>query len=444
MSKCQDDSYLEDTPIEEAQKKSKPKKDNLKKKIKYKGFTVNHRFNSTEDELKEKHTKKYLKKLYNKLRKIKKGKSKVAASKVVEEDLELPSSEVIAEAAKVVLNQFPYEKIEGYNSVVFDDENFLNTDMIIDDFDNFTESDIEPNNEILDDYYSQNLDYLVLEEIAQNPQIYDNTVMSKTNNELLIAACTILAMEPNGYGWVRGSIAYALAGSGAKAASKDFYPLLDGADTRRDAYRHILWNSLLAQYYFTISSKAPRIGFAKLVTDAREEGLCANSNAIDSREMDYHNNFIGRKIWDDNTDYITFLGWNIGLSKPRTSHLKNLVHAKVEKESCFIITKYPDGSLGYTPAEAKNKILSVYDNIAVYLLGDIAPRQYITQTTYDYSACGGGGVMETSTNTSKDKTLMQGAKVAIADDDDCVQLVYTLTTLNACFHSKDPNYDPYY
>ena len=106
MSKCQDETYLEEVPTQELEIQSKSKNEKSPKKIRYKGFTVNHRFNSTENDLKEKHTKKYLKKLYNKLRK--KGKSKTSFSKTVLEELELPGYEAILEASKVVLVQFPY------------------------------------------------------------------------------------------------------------------------------------------------------------------------------------------------------------------------------------------------------------------------------------------------------------------------------------------------
>lgn len=341
MSKCQDDSFLENLPVEEIQNKNKSGKEKVKKKIKYKGFTVNHRFNSTELELKEKHTQKYLKKLYNKLRKNKKVKSKVASSKVETVVLDLPNPEVILEAAKVVLNQFPYEEIENFNLVgSFDDENTLNLDMISRDFENFTEVDIEANNEVLDEYYSQNLDFLVLEEIALNPQKYniDNTIILKTSNEFATYYCTLNLMIAGDYGFVRGTFSYFLAGTRADDSSTNYYSNFESSDSRRDAYRHILWNSLLAQYYFTISSKAPRLGFAELVTNAREQWPCGGSNAIDGKEMDYHNNFIGRKIWNDNTSYRTFWGWNVGLRKPSTSRLKDLAYAKVEYQSCLIVT----------------------------------------------------------------------------------------------------------
>lgn len=380
MSKCQDDSYLDNqVPIQEVLQKSKTEKDKGRKKIKYKGLTVNHRFNSTENELKEKHTEKYLKKLYNKLRKKhRKKKSNGVASKIEEIDLELPNYEVIFEASKEVISKlsFPYEPLEGFSNLVYYDINET-VEIIKSDFNGFTEVDIENNNEILDDYYSQNLDYAVLEEIATNPLKYENSILGKSNSsEFWIATCTMARALTHGYGLVRSTIAYSIAGPKSKSEASSKYLNLVGSNDRRGAFRHILWSALLAHNYFTISSKSKRIGFSNLVTTKRET-TCSDGigNALDGREMDFHNNYIGRQIWDQNTTYRYLFGWAVGLKRPHTESLINLVFVKVEEQSCFIVKNETSNSIFYYSInDTKNEILNVNQNIAVYIKGPIAPR----------------------------------------------------------------------
>lgn len=331
------------------------------KEIYYQGFLVKHRFGTTEEELKEEHSLEYLKKLYNRL-KNKSSKSTHAKSTYTE--AELPGPNAILEASKVVLVNFPYEKIEGYNLVNLQLSNDLDVNMITTDFTNFTDQDIHPNNAVIDQYYSQNLDYLVLQEIANNPTIYDgldNQNLARKNifREFLIYVCSIAQATANNYGYVRGSIACVLAADRADTSSTNYYPNLDEANSRRDAYRHILWNSLLAQYYFTVSSKANRVGFATIIATAREAAICLGNNAEDSKEMDFHNNYIGRKNWGDNTTYRKVFGFIVGLRKPSTSQLKDYALHTVEKVSCLIVKTHPTNtspSVNYSVEQTKQAI----------------------------------------------------------------------------------------
>lgn len=59
----------------------------------------------------------------------------------------------------------------------------------------------------------------------------------------------------------------------------------EDASVPEDAYRHVLWSYLLTRQY---GAK-----FAQTVTDAHEQGDTGNTPA--EREMDYHNNAIGRR-----------------------------------------------------------------------------------------------------------------------------------------------------
>lgn len=273
MSKCQDDTYLEEFSKEETLKKvildtTLSKKTEKQKKIKYRGFEVDHRFNSTEDELKEKHTKKYLKKLYNKLRKKKKA-NKSSAYKTID-SLDLPSKEAIFEAAKVVVHNLPYAALDGLTLTYFDPNSTTDINMIKTDFIGFDENDINANDQIIDEYYSQNLDYLVLEEIANNPNLYDHlNTTNQSKSEFEIAACTIALAIPK-YGLVRTTIAYSIAGPKADVEAPLQYPIIGSSNTREDAFRHIYWNALLAQNYFTLVSKSKRANFALFISGLRE------------------------------------------------------------------------------------------------------------------------------------------------------------------------------
>lgn len=434
---CQDnffeDEIIEKTTEETLLEKSNQTSSKSKKKIKYKGYTVNHRFLSSEKELKEKHTKKYLKKLYNKLRKKYKENNKVASREV---EVELPGEEAILEAAKIVLHQFPYEKIEGYNGYGLEDEGLINVNLIKTDFSEMSNIDIENNVEIIDDYYSQNLDYMVLDEIAQHPELYNINAKSP---ETAIYIFTMGQLIANGYGLIRSSIAYSLAGKNSRESSENYYPNIGASNTREDAYRHILWNSLLAQYYWTIlPSKTRRINFAHIVASSRE---VVSNNEIDSKEMDYHNNFIGRHLWDVNTGYRRIFGISIGVKLKSTSELKDIMHNQVEGYGCFIIKDHKQGfeNFDLNELQVKNKILATGIYTPVYFEGAIIPRTYRTTITYDYSDCDG----YLSDKSNKIKESDRVTSLILQEDQDCAKEVYTTVPVNACFITDAPNYNPY-
>lgn len=336
------------------------------------------------------------------------------------------------------MHEFPYEINTDYESNNFNVSRELNANMISNDFDFVNEYNFEDNSDIIDEYYSQNLDYLVLDEIASKPEIYDNLLFAKS--EGIIASCTILFLGFE-YGFVRSTIAYLSATPKAKSDADSYYNSnFTGANDRKDAFRHVLWSALLAQYYFTISSKTKRINFAKAVTDARESyPFCGTKNEIDSREMDYHNNAIGRELWSSHTTYRKFLWIKIALNRPKTADLLTYAYNKVERENCFILKDHPSGTtFDFNIQEVKGKIESLNDNTVVYFNGPIVPRRYVTQTAYDYSNCNDD--VEFSENIH-DVNIH-----ANLDDDDsfeCPKIITTTIALNACFISKDINFNPY-
>jgi len=366
------------------------------------------------------------------------------------DDVELPNGEVVVEATKVILPSFPYEQIEDHVILNRADSDFVDVDMIKNDFPDLSYAEIETNAAIIDSYYSDNLDYMVLNEVAVNPGIYSNigTKKQKTSNTNLSEfernLCLIVEALDNSYGLVRSSFAVSLASLRARSSRTSpgaYYALVSESDSRRDAYRHMLWNSLLAQYYFTISSKATRIEFAKTIANAYEEGMCSSSNNVDTREMDYHNNVIGRKIWNDNTGYRTIFGATIGLNRTSTSHLKNLVLEKIEKHGRYIITDHANISYNYNDIEAKELILLTNVDTPVYIVGDIAPV-YETAIVQEFYDCNEGAIAP----KQKNKEMLLLGKAPIEDEEigDCVRNVFVYTPVYQQFITKDTSYNPYF
>jgi len=460
LSNCQNTDFEEIVQEEQLLGKKKPDKF-----IYYRGLKVKKRFKASEKELKVKKDKKSLKALYNRLRKEARKGSKTQGKKSKMsyeiddeplEDVELPTPEMLVEAAKVVLNQFPYEEIENYAVIYRPGKEFLDEEMIRDDFSNLSDSEIEANEDIVNDYYSENLDYMVLDEIANNPGTYNGLGTNyqknaKSNGEIAIALCTINAASDDGYGYVRSAISYLLATDRADDSSTNYYAIrgVEPYNTRRDAYRHMLWNSLLAQYYFTISSKLPRLQFAEFVTNTRESTLCnATQNPIDGRAMDYHNNYVGRKIWNDNTSYRTIFGVTWGLNRSTTSHLKDLVRESVEWDGVFIVKKHPYYvesdpnyyNFSYSTQQTQIEVLNISPNKPVYFEAPIAPARFIASIeleTYDCEDNGDDFIPKNSNNT--------GNLFSIVPDEggDCFREIIVYTPLYSSFITKDANYNPY-
>ena len=146
------------------------------------------------------------------------------------------------------------------------------------------------------------------------------------------------------------------------------------------------------RYYVSlINDVSIRTDFAKAVTDAYE--FCGQ-NKGDSKQMDFHNNAIGRKIYADNTDVVKIGGLPIALNEPSNTLIKSLARQYVEKKSCFLRKSVDNESANrdYSSSEIKNQILEQDDNTVVYFKGTIASPwiDYVLQETYVYMDCEDG------------------------------------------------------
>jgi hypothetical protein len=365
------------------------------KLIDFKGLLVNHRFATPIEDLEKEHSLKFLKQMYQ-TSKFEVAKRKGISFKT--NNSELPSAALIVESAKKIIEEFPYglipeDAIQEIDSSVKLEKSEQNREMIKADFPTLTEQEIQENIDLIDEYYEQNLDYTVFNDISENEQEYTGRIANKNSNfsysqkggrPCVANLVKIVFKSFVPFNLIKGTIAIMLATPKASVSAGNYYPDVygdyygysggGGSNTRGDAYRHTLWNALLADYYFTISAKNPRIGFAKLVTDTYEN---CTSGEVDSKEMDYHNNAIGRKIWYDDTTYVTFFGGNTGLNTPSTSRIKDLVREAVDKKSCFLKKTILNGAnKDYEDAEIKAKILQEPSDIIVYFEGTIAPSRY--------------------------------------------------------------------
>lgn len=276
------------------------------KRIQFKGLEVNHRFASSVEDLRDKSYDDLLE--FYKKERVMYLKSKGISSK---QQISDPTLEAIVKIVDENLTKFPYATENTSEEGKWR--------MIKEDFPTLGDKEIQDNIDVIEEYYYKNLDYLVFSELAKS-----------NNNELLHRRGgyygNLRCIRRRG-AFNRGdgvSMALALnafyhASKEAERFSKAAYPRMASGNTKRDAYRHIIWSALLCKYYRTISSKAPKLRFSKAIGDANE--VCGG-NRPDAKQMDYHNNAIGRSLYNRHTHYRKFLWMKVGLRSPSISKLK--------------------------------------------------------------------------------------------------------------------------
>ncbi len=313
----------------------------------FKGLPVKHRFSAPIAELEKTHDYTALKKLYN-------SKRRAAASKkgiAYKGEEELPSAEIIVEAAEERLNEFPYRENE---------EAEMNLEMVQEDFPTLTGEEIEVNMDVIDDYYSQNLDYEVLADVAEDENLQAKIltaaktesrdwgrfwcVVRKFQTPQYVIGAFGYGISTGEFSYIRSVIALYYSNRAVGYSVQSVFGHFAYDNTQRDAYRHVLWSVFLAKYYYTISSKSARLRFAEAIGNANE--ICTD-NPEDSKYMDFHNNAIGRKLFDDNCSYRTkrVLWWRVtyGLNVPSESTLRSRTESFVH--SGYFIDKDFDKSL---------------------------------------------------------------------------------------------------
>ena len=318
---CQDDTNVDKATVAETPSL-----------INFKGLPVNHRFATPIQDLETNHTEGNLKIMYNK---AKNSLAKKNGSSYKTIEVALPSPEIIVAATNSVIDQFPYENNNDENSSV-------NMTMIENDFPTLTSEEIANNIEIIDDYYSQNIDYVVLNEAVKlQSSTNKSSKTQKTASGFGDAWCTLTKFQnpwnivvpiATNFLFRTGEFSYVKAVYSLYVSQADATTFAEQeygttSDNKGDAYKHLMWSSLLAHNYFTVSSKSTRLRFSEAISYAYED---CSINKADAREMDYHNNYIGRKLWDDNCGYRKIFGRPVGLRRPEISTLKTKAKELVE------------------------------------------------------------------------------------------------------------------
>jgi hypothetical protein len=287
----------------------------------FKGIPVNHRFKTSIVNLEKDASDKF-----NFILKEKRIKNGINYARKGVETLDV---EKFSEAVDESFKYFPYQE-EGFD-----------LEMVKRDFPTLSEEQIAVNSEEIDSYYSRNLNDMVASRYVDYddndddwhgggsnynptpPKMPAITDLKQAGEDT--AACTLRELSIDWWD-VKRYVAYYKAGAYATWNAALSYYSIGQTNTKRDSFRHTLWNGLLANHYYTMSAKKPRLDFAKDVADMNEK---CGGNEQDSAAMDYHNNAIGRKIWDDDTTYQSFWGITYNIRNPSNSRLISLVKEKM-------------------------------------------------------------------------------------------------------------------
>ena len=404
--------------------------------IDFKGLTVKHRFRTPAKDLTIELSEPGVKKMFTAIKKENGALQTTGSSQTV---LELPDNALLIEATKEIAEQFPYDfekepllerselqklldtiplelKIFLYQNNLIDfsedakrqeaheiyirelneekEQKFV--EMIQNDFYQLSEEEIATHIELIDEYYKKNMNYEILL-TADNKKtelalkVAKSRTASKVNYDVLNAICVATSS-----GTLANLLSIQNASEDAERIADENFPGMDPDDTRRDAMRHIMWNVLLAKYYVTLSSaRSTRIDFAKRVTDAHED--CSTTNSVAAKEMDLHNNAIGRYVYGDNTGTRKFLGMTYGVSEAPTYTYMNDALNRVQNSSCYIVKEYNDKSYPEkllsvdikTDEQIKQQIVETDHNTVVYFKGPVANEHNLDVVTdlYDFSSC---------------------------------------------------------
>jgi|SaaInlStandDraft_1057018.scaffolds.fasta_scaffold02748_5 hypothetical protein len=141
--------------------------------------------------------------------------------------------------------------------------------------------------------------------------------------------------------------------------SDEHYPNSNGYQTKKDAFRHSLWNALIAKYAGAKKNKIWKcVKWAKKFTDKHEECSEKPDNLTDEefafdQAMDYHNNEIGR-------DYFESVAWTY------KKNWRTRRRVKSPSADDMAATIYEKSEAGVQVAN-KNEI-SNYPDVLVYIV----------------------------------------------------------------------------
>ena len=353
----------------------------------YKGIPVTHRFNEPTDKITT----------YKNFEDILKQKSKQHNLNFKISIKDIPQR-FIVETVDRLLQEFPF--------MIENDDLKDKISILKADFPTLPDSEILKNSKIIEDYYYKNLDIRVVEEFIKKRLGNANARRDKKEEPF---TCLQNKRLLKVYGGSFGSYAMAVyafykASDQAQIEASGVFSDLDKVDTKRDAYRHVLWSALLCRNYYTVISKYSKLDFAETIANINEK---YSENQSDGRAMDSHNNAIGRKLYRQNAPNRTLFGALKGFEIPSIELLRlkaqkalnnavyvkegapNLTASKIQsgKFSCIVrnskkegyVWKYINGSYnnrnqmfepdysGYFWETHHNTVENCYKNKVVYI-----------------------------------------------------------------------------
>lgn len=254
-----------------------PTKDDVVKK--FKGLEVNHKndleaLNYTIEDYQELYLNRY---------------KSTARSNATLDDIDYPSVETLAQIEEEIIPNYPdvYE---------MSDEDI---DRIKLDFPSLSDQEIAENLEVIAEYYDKNIQYDYFQELL------DNLTQNTFENARLSGG------YPGGmcsyeFWYIAGkpTAAYCINKAKNKALemTNSQFSGQSKSQTKADAFRHGVWNVLIAKYYGTKKKSVTKgVNLAKGFTDRHE--LCNLDAGIKDWdcEMDYHNNYVGRDYFQKNS-----------------------------------------------------------------------------------------------------------------------------------------------
>jgi hypothetical protein len=173
------------------------------------------------------------------------------------------------------------------------------------EFGGISKEEIEENSAEIIDYYNKLMQFQIVETLvdlrttkgAYEPDYIKFTTLN-LRETLIISRRPALISE-----YKKAAIT---AWDYTKKNWSSFYKDLNFTDNRADAYRHIIWNYLLCKYFADPQKTIGRItnitectNYVKELTDAHEN---YTNNEL-SHAMDFHNNYIGRYLFETKANY---------------------------------------------------------------------------------------------------------------------------------------------
>jgi len=228
----------------------------------------------------------------------------------------------------------------------------LDYSMVKANFPNLSDEQIEENLDLIDDYYTKNLQYDLITEIIEQNEIKKSSTLKGGSypGGLFSREFWYLIWKPT------ATVSVKDAKDDAEQWTIDYYGDSRGYD-KSDAFRHIAWSTLIAKYH---ADKKKDIGkgvkLAREITNIHEEENRDKQGAPDwDCQMDYHNNWIGRNYFESIASIKTKSRWywftdKKSLDCPGNGTIKSTIKRKVDNAKKVDKTKAAvDATSKYKP-----------------------------------------------------------------------------------------------